>query len=48
MFRYKLYGKWNECIRLYNEETEEDTIFWKPNARQPHADHMYNMNQFGI
>jgi len=47
-YRYKLYGKWNDCVRLLNEETNEDIVFWKPKPKPANSDHMYHMTRFSL
>ena len=43
---WRVYGKWNEHITAYNEETEEEMEIWRPNEMPENSDWMYHMTKF--
>ena len=45
---WKIYGKWTEQMKAYNEETCEEIILWQANEMMPQSDWNYFFSHFGV
>jgi len=45
---WKIYGKWTENIKIFNEETNEEMVIWEANQMMSDSDWNYYFNHFGV
>lgn len=45
---YKINGKWNENVRVLNEETQEEFKIWEPNPKPENSYWLHNFTKFAL
>lgn len=45
---WRIYGKWFESMKAYNEETCQEIVIWQSSDTLPNSAYMYNFTRFGV
>ena len=47
-YNWRVYGKWFEGMKAFNEETGQEIVIWQPSDNLPNSAFMYNFTRFGV